>query len=91
MFAEAPSGPIQRQPQAYTTRKAVDQIRELHQQGASVREISEATGISRMTLHRLLNQFNGSELKQVIYTHRQEVNFLQIRSFSQIEKRDLTC
>ncbi|MEQ9069946.1 MAG: hypothetical protein RLO18_24655, partial [Gimesia chilikensis] len=41
VFEEVPGDPTARQAQAYTPRKLIDRIRELHQQGASVREIAE--------------------------------------------------
>lgn len=60
VFNEVPSNPTARQPQAYTPRKLIDRIHELHQQGASVREIAEATGKSRMTIHRQLKKERSS-------------------------------
>ncbi|WP_417396041.1 helix-turn-helix domain-containing protein [Gimesia chilikensis] len=56
VFDEIPGDPTARQPQAYTRRKLIDRIQELHQQGASIREIAEATGKSRMTVHRHIHK-----------------------------------
>ena len=52
VFAEARDSPTLEQPQAYTSRKAIDRIAELKKAGKSIREIAEATGKSRMTVYR---------------------------------------
>ncbi|MFI4851276.1 MAG: helix-turn-helix domain-containing protein [Gimesia chilikensis] len=58
VFDEVPNDPTAKQPQSYTPRKLIDHILELHQQGASIREIADATGKSRMTVHRHLEKSN---------------------------------
>lgn len=58
VFDEVPDDPTAKQPQSYTPRKLIDRILELHQQGASIREIADATGKSRMTVHRHLEKSN---------------------------------
>ena len=52
VFQEAREHPTLEQPQAYTGRKAIDQIAELKQAGNSIREIAKATGKSKMTVYR---------------------------------------
>jgi DNA-binding NarL/FixJ family response regulator len=52
VFEEAGVDPTQEQPQAYTSRKSVDRIAEMTKGGKTVREIAEAIGKSRMTVHR---------------------------------------
>lgn len=52
VFEEAGDDPTLEQPQAYTSRKSVDRIAEMTKEGKTVREIAEAIGKSRMTVHR---------------------------------------
>lgn len=52
VFEEAGDEPTLEQPLAYTSRKSIDRIAEMKRAGKTVREIAEATGKSRMTVHR---------------------------------------
>ena len=56
VFAEAGHDPTLEKPQAYTSRKSIDRIAELKQEGRSIREIANATGKSRTTVHRHLQR-----------------------------------
>jgi len=56
VFDEAGDAPAVDQPQAYTSRRMIDQIVELAKTGTSVRDIAAATGKSRMTVQRHLQK-----------------------------------
>ena len=52
VIAEVTGDPTLAQPQAYTPRRLIDKIADLKRKGVSIREIAEATGRSRTTVHR---------------------------------------
>lgn len=52
MFAAAGPEPFKAGPQAYTSRKTVDRIVKLHDDGLSIREIAAKVGKSTTTVHR---------------------------------------
>ncbi len=52
MFEAAGPDPFKAGPQAYTSRKTVDQIMKLHKEGDSIREIAEKVRKSTTTVHR---------------------------------------
>jgi len=52
MFAAAGPEPFKAGPQAYTSRKTVDRILKLHDDGLSIREIATKVGKSTTTVHR---------------------------------------
>jgi DNA-binding transcriptional ArsR family regulator len=62
VFEEAGDEPTLEQPQAYTSRKSIDRIAEMKREGKTVREIAEATGKSRMTVHRHLQKLRDRGL-----------------------------
>ncbi len=62
VFEEAGKEPTIEQPQAYTSRKSIDQIAEMKREGKTVREIAETTGKSRMTIHRHLQRLRDRGL-----------------------------
>lgn len=60
VFAEVGDDPTLQQARTHTSRKAVDKIAEMDRQGSSVREIAEATGKSKTTIHRHLQNLRES-------------------------------
>ena len=59
MFAAAGSEPFRPQPQAYTSRKTIQLIRELHQQDVPPAAIAEQVGNSLATVQRHITKATG--------------------------------
>lgn len=63
VFSEVGHDPTLEQPQAYTSRKAIDRIAELNLEGNSIREIAELVGRSRMTVYRHIADLKKRSLR----------------------------
>src|SRR5690606_3739711 len=59
VFAAAGDEPFKAKPQAYTSRKTIEQILELHTGGAAPQRIAEQVGVSLATVQRHLTRALG--------------------------------